>query len=230
MPFVKPKNRLYHYCKLSTAIELILPDFKLLLSPLVYTNDPKENQSFNFNHIDIIEGEEKDIVKLNKQYSKIIRDNCKVLCFSEDYFEEKQWGCLLSNMWAHYGDNHRGICLELDKEVFINENKTLFDFKFLKPVKYVNFKERNNIRCNIDHSRLRKVGVNNYLKNEFRNECAKYLFFTKNLEWASEKETRLIHFSVKKGNEYCSIKDSLRNIILGIDFPGQYLPSINKLT
>ena len=25
-------------------------------------------------------------------------------------------------MWAHYTENHEGICLELDEEVFLNEN------------------------------------------------------------------------------------------------------------
>jgi hypothetical protein len=40
--------KLYHYCKLSTALEYILPSMQLRLSPLIHTNDPRENKDLVF--------------------------------------------------------------------------------------------------------------------------------------------------------------------------------------
>jgi hypothetical protein len=47
-PEVDLPSKLYHYCKLETAIENILPAKQLLLGPLENTNDPKENRTFQF--------------------------------------------------------------------------------------------------------------------------------------------------------------------------------------
>ena len=56
-----------------------------------------------------------------------------------------------------------------------------------------------------------------------------YLFFTKNSEWGSECEIRLIYFSNKNENEYCTIRNSLTNIYLGVDFHNSYLTAIDSL-
>ena len=135
MPFLKPGNRLYYYCKLSTVLEEILPNYQLLLSPLQKTNDPRETKRVVFDHRSKHGTDIGDISVLNKEYSEIIKGDCKVLCFSQDY--NYYWGCLLSKMWAHYGDNHKGVCLCLDKEKFIQENSDKISPDLFKPIMYI---------------------------------------------------------------------------------------------
>lgn len=49
------------------------------------------------------------------------------------------------------------------------------------------------------------------------------LFFSKNIDWRTESEYRVVFF----GDEhYCSIKNSLNRIILGVDFKICYYPAI----
>jgi hypothetical protein len=228
MPFLEAHNRLYHYCRLSTAINYILPTSRLLLNPIEKTNDPRENKNFVFKYCGrpVKTNSEKKI--LNSKYSRILRGDCKVLCFCQD--TEGYLGCLLSRMWALYGDNHKGVCLELDKNKFVEENRKEYDFSLFRKIEYFKF-DYSSIASNkkIDLLRLDSLGELKYLKDEFRKEHLDFLFFTKNSEWESESEVRLIHFSSNDNNEFCTIENSLTNIHLGINFRYSELNKIKRL-
>jgi len=80
-------TKIYHYCRLSTALEKILPTKSLRLSPLIYTNDPRENKSFIFGAkywktSDI--GFDGDLLKMSSEISKQIRADAKIICFAQD--------------------------------------------------------------------------------------------------------------------------------------------------
>jgi len=127
-----PENRIYHYCKLSTAIELILKDQRLLLSPIINTNDPRENKSFVFaaNSLKIM-----DIGAMtnrNKEISEILRKDCKLISFSQD--DKHLYGFESSRMWSYYGGNHQGVCLELDKKKFLEENEIIINPTLFKKI------------------------------------------------------------------------------------------------
>ncbi|MBN8837683.1 MAG: DUF2971 domain-containing protein [Sphingobacteriia bacterium] len=230
MPFIQPHNRIYYYCSLATALEFILPKFELLLSPIENTNDPRENKSFYFKHRNNIYTSpiDNDLIKLNREISETIREGCKVLCFCQD--TDVYWGSLLSKMWAHYGGNHKGVCLEIDKTEFINENKTAYDFDLFRPISYFKYNPNKHPEYKlIDHTTIKNGDREKYLKEIFRKEHLNFLFFTKNIEWESETEIRLLHFSNNFNNEYCSIRNSLKNIHLGINFHSSYIPAIQNL-
>lgn len=218
-------NRLYYYCKLSTAIEYILPKRQLLVNPVGKTNDPRENKSFVFATTYMFAG---DLFLLNDHdydISKEIRKDCKMLCFSTDY--KHFFGYEFSRMWALYGNNHQGLCIELNKEKFIIENQTKIIPQLFKEVDYYEFDiTKSSIHKTIDYERIRELGLTNYVRNEFRPQNIDYLFFIKNKEWESEHEFRLIYFSDSTENEYCTIENCIENIFLGIDFNECYLPSI----
>lgn len=114
-------NRLYYYCKLSTAIEKILPKKQILLNPAGRTNDPRENKNFVFASINMFAGDYFLLKNRDNSISDEIRRDCKMICFSTDY--KHFFGYEYSRMWALYGDNHKGICIELNKEKFILENQ-----------------------------------------------------------------------------------------------------------
>jgi hypothetical protein len=229
MALTPPGNRIYHYCTLTTALEYIFPNRNLLLSPITKTNDPRENKSFvfaaTFFHDDL---QLNQLDARNKEISNALREDCKVLCFSED--TKHFFGFESSRMWAHYGGNHKGICLELDREEFIKENSGLIKEELFRKITYYELEpskpEEHKI---VDHTIMKAIGMKRYLSEIFRPAHLEYLYFTKNKEWESEQELRLVHFSDNKQNEYCSIKNSLRNIFLGVDFHDSYLPSIINL-
>jgi hypothetical protein len=220
-----PGNRLYHYTSFETLVFYILPQMRLLLNPIINTNDPRENKSYVFNTLCLSKHAESLKSKLGDKSDEIIsnyiRKGVKTLCFCEDNeYNEWLWGCCLSGMWAHYGSNHQGICIELNKEKFIEENKQNIQIKFFEKINYVNLKpnaEKSRLKFNFDDA-LSNSGIKNYIKTNYRKENSKHLFFTKNLEWKFENETRLIYFSENKLKEYCSIKDSITNIYLGMNF------------
>ena len=153
MPFIKPKNRLYHYTSLSTALEFILSKRELLLNPLRKTNDPREYKSFVFAAKYWANSDNGHTEQNNKEISRLLRDDCKVLCFSDDY--ENYFGYEYARMWAHYGDNHKGVCLELDKTQFIEENKNIIDPNLIKPIHYykLEFKNIMSQQKQIDYAR-----------------------------------------------------------------------------
>jgi len=205
MPFIKhTENRLYHYCKFKTAKDYILPSNNLLLNSIVKTNDPRENKHFVFDSVyrgmTLLE-----VQKKNEEVNVLLRKNCKALCFSQDYLH--RWGCASSQMWAHYGGNHTGVCLELDMEEFIKENPTL-DVSLFRKVTYVDYKIRtafdppNNNPFDhkeIDYTTADKMGLENYVLSSFRPQHLNYFYFTKNIEWESERERRVIHFGDYSG-------------------------------
>jgi hypothetical protein len=221
----KDTNRLYYYCKLSTAIEHILPRKQLLLNLVGKTNDPRENKSFVFAKTYTFAGNYFLLDNPDYDVSQEIRKDCKMLCFSTDY--KHFFGYEYSRMWALYGDNHKGICIELNKEKFIQENPRLVFQNLFKEVKYYEFDISKPLKhITIDIDRIRELGLRDFIRKEFRNEHIDYLFFTKNKEWESEHEFRLIYFSDLIENEYCSIQNCIESIFLGIDFNENYLPSI----
>jgi hypothetical protein len=225
---VKPTENtsLFHYCKLQTALEYILPFKQLLLNPIDRTNDPRENQEFSFLYSYF--GKDAADYHNNKHLiSESLRSGCKVICFSQNW--KNYFGYELSRMWAEYGGNHQGVCLEIDKEIFYNENENLINGNHFDEVTYFDLDVRQPTEHILfDYSSWKSDNENQWLR-KFRNENAKDLFFVKNAEWEWERELRLIYFSNEQKNEYCSIKNSLKNIYLGLKYHDSYLPSIKAL-
>lgn len=228
MPLLKNGNKLYHYTSLATALEFILPGFQLLLNPLENTNDPREYKSFVFATKQLDNPDYPTSKHDNERVSELLRDDCKVLCFSDDY--ENYFGYEYARMWAHYGDNHKGVCLELDKAQFLKENSDVIDPHLVKRLKYNNLDlNRINSLPLLDYTKVTELGLARFLKKVFRPKHLEYLYFQKNEEWKSEREIRVMYFSSAKENEYCSIQESLTNIYLGVDFHDSYLPALFNL-
>ena len=221
------KSKIYHYCKLTTAIEHILDKKQLLLSPLLNTNDPRENKSFAFAGSYYTKDNPGNLIVSNEEISNYLRQDCKLVCFSLDSYY--LFGYEYSRMWANYGDRHKGICLEIDKNGFIQENN--LRSKYFRKIRYKAYNPYTfHEHKEIDYTEKNRLGQEQYLRKNFRNKHLDYLYFTKTKEWESEKEMRLIYFSDKRENEYVSIKNSLTKIYLGVDFNDKYLPSIVALT
>ena len=223
------KNTLFYYCKLDTAIEHILPKREILLNSIEKTNDPRENEVFWFSGQFDSDSQNHNLEENNKYISKLLRANTKVTCFSECH--KHHFGYEYAKMWAHYGGNHSGVCLQIDKNEFLLENKEIIKNSFFRRIKYKEFNptKPQKPHKNVDYIRMREVGEEEYLFKEFVKDNLEYLFFTKDAEWKSEREIRLLHFGDSKIAEFCSIKKSLKHIYIGSRFNTNYIPSIMKL-
>lgn len=125
----------------------------------------------------------------------------------------------MSRMWACSGGNHRGVCLEFDKTEFLNENQSFLNADLLRSINYFLFDIKKEYKYKtVNHIEMEKIGKEKYIREVFRPANLEHLYFTKNKEWESEAEIRLVHFSRNPSDEYCSIKKSLKNIYLGVDF------------
>lgn len=223
----KPGNRLYYYCSLETALNHILKHNQLLLSPIISTNDPRENKNFDFATTSM---GNIDHTKVGSEISKAVRENCKVLCFTKEP-NKSIWGFELSRMWAYYGARHKGVCLLLDKQKFLEENKHFINPKLFKEINYYEFDIDDPYLepKMVDYIKMAEIGKKKYLDEIFIPDNVDYLYFTKNKEWDSEHEIRLIHHSENQENEYCSIIKSLHSIYLGVDFEKSNLASLINL-
>lgn len=179
----------------------------------------------------------------DNELNRILLFMSKVICFSQDIKTESQnkteieliynKGFNKPRMWAQYAENHRGVCLQLNKEK-LNEqlNLKIKDKKsqiYRGEVEYNNRFDEFVSALNLD---IDGYSEENYRKN-IKNHVIKHrkkLFLTKATDWRDEQEYRFIYMSEEdEGFEYVNIKEALEAIYLGIDFPEVYMTSIKEL-
>ena len=179
------KKPLYQYTKVKHSEDLINNNL-MFMRNLDQLNDPLEGDlKCEFDNMikitldeeifkDVSE-EEKQIIK--SEYKKMeikkykigwnkVKETVSIACFSEKYD--------INPMWAHYADNHKGVCIEYN----FWEDKLLRDICF--PVYYVD-KAYNNYIC------LK-------ILKEFKakNRLISQLFLKKGKYWNYEKEWRIV--------------------------------------
>lgn len=187
---VKNKNRylqepLYQYTKIKHSEDMI-NDNLMFLSTLEGFNDPLEGDlKCNFDKmINIVLDEElyknfsdeqKEQIKSDYKNAEIknykngwerVKEQVSVACFCEKYD--------INPMWAHYADNHQGICVEYD---FTN-CKPIMDLCF--PVYYID--EANNTEICLKILKDFKA----------KNRLISQLFLKKGRDWSYEKEWRIV--------------------------------------
>jgi hypothetical protein len=121
-----------------------------------------------------------EVAEEQNQYFRELMAGSAVTCFSEDP--------LSILMWAHYADQHRGICFEFQEQLagrFVG-----------LPVVYTNERPVS------DTTRLQHV------------DTLKALVLTKSSHWAYEKEHRMISYREKAGVRSFP-PESLKSVILG---------------
>jgi len=154
--------------------------------------------------------------KIFDRVGEDVKSSSQILCFVND---NPNHGFLNEMMWAHYAGNHYGVCLEIDSDKFIDENKEqLADYK-LEVVTYG------------PHEQLCLWGESNTGKDEiiklFVHKEYRNLFLRKSIYWEHENEKRLVIFDPSQ--KFLSIKQSLMAIYIGLFMPYSYRPSIDNL-
>ena len=166
-------------------------------------------------------------------FTQIPLANFRVSCFSEDNKNDL--------MWAHYADQHRGVCLvyEIDNvdEMFIRENNCLV---FAEE----NQGKNDNYGCFGGNSTLLLARIDYSKNKEFLKVSSGRIesdynveraIYTKSKCWEYEHEIRLVAelpFGYTFGDDtyFCKVnKSALREVRFGIRLEDKYKEEIQKI-
>lgn len=232
---IQQNKYIYHYTSFS-KLKLILENLQLRFNFYSSTNDPKENKQWSVSlkddYLGLINKETNkkrkselinDVINFHdsrKEYIDNLKNNYQLLCFAldRDCKKEKSYlhrGFANSNLWAHYGDNHRGVCLIIEKEKFDESFGNLQNCDLLdsKKVKYCNEVYEGNPR-HLSYSNLKEFGLKDRISKYFDNQID-YLFFQKTDYWQSEYEFRYALKSMMNNHIFINIKNSLKGFVYG---------------
>lgn len=183
--FTHTDKFLYHFTKFETA-KLIINNMTLRFGELSNMNDINESY-----RLITFPGDE-DYVK----YKNAVQKFRQISLTSDNKYSR---GFDKPIMWGHYANKGRGVCLVLDKQVLIQEATKHGDIH--GRVIYSNkYDESIDFAMSDPDSELPRK--------------AKLIFFRKTKDWKVEQEYRIIRRCLNKGDEFLSIRDSLKAIIM----------------
>ncbi|HWW08546.1 DUF2971 domain-containing protein [Collimonas sp.] len=216
----------FHYTTASTALDFILPYRTLRLSSLLGVNDPKEELRRNFTFyarhpasvLNFSSDSFNEISKDVAAHSYVLCSSINQVGYEPLHGQSGMSGALKPRMWAHYGGNHGGICLVLNKELLharIIECAGDDNF-YYGDVAYFGPGELPPSIAAAAHVYLDdwKSDPHAYVDWHIEN-FNRGLFFSKSKDWCQESEYRWIIRSRKRGPFYVDISDCIVTIVLG---------------
>ncbi len=224
--------KLYHYTKFRTAATRILPYKELRFNSIEHANDPTENLLHLTNYVDAIYPNTDSFDFLKAIH---FQNEWQFLSFSIDNKNNGVFtkGNELHRMWALYGENNSGICLEIDYNKFISENQKLIEMYSSNDdvVDYNDHALRAMPRSPIGKKSNpdippSAVNTNDVSQNALSETEINSRFFTKNTDWRGEAEYRFIAYNNNNDGLLFSIKNSLERVYLGVGFSRYFVPSI----
>jgi hypothetical protein len=223
--FEKAKT-VYHYTKFETALNDILPDCMLQLSPLTSAYDPMESEEPTPSFSYYGSPEQNEIIQAKYDATKLVRNvseyykRLRQVCFCKNSNEKidrvhlspfepiEHFGFSKPRMWDQYGDKYSGVCIALSRdrlERSLNNSFIKLD---------VNYTINNLLKTNIDTSGIdlnlvEKIGVEEYLEIKFKSELEKVR--EKHIDYRDENELKIV---IESNNEYeyINIKDSIQAV------------------
>ena len=249
------RNMVCHYTGKKAAIS-ILSEKKINFSRLSSCDDPRESKQWSFDFI----GSEQRLCleqysKVPNIFSSFIRDNSRVLCFCGWNDEEIDFsnnmvapyreayyrtGFARSRMWSQYGRDrtegedgrgHTGICLVFDRNLLVEQFETSFKTNkiFYENVEYQYYLESFVKARKIDCRNILNHSIDEALKKQIDTHYHEF-FFLKSMDYRDEHEYRLIVIVDNDDSISLPITSSLKEVIVGVDFPPEEFETIDELT
>jgi hypothetical protein len=241
--FVRSDDAIFHYTKLSLAIETILHDGRFRLGLLKNTNDPWE---YKFKLLSMFGSSLPPITDqlyndAHEVIDRIIREESRVMCFCSNIsptvvlnIQERlkdlappSLGCYKSRMWAQYGENHRGICLVFSKKKIDDKFAGATGSLFTNHVTYTARSTPPLDAYTLNGDELIRDGVENYCYNHIKRHSDD-LFFIKNIDYRDECEYRVVVVDPDRQYKFIDISAAIRMIIAGDRTPKVYYPIIRQ--
>jgi hypothetical protein len=226
------KKRMYHYTRLATAVEYILPEMRLRLGRYSQTNDPKETMGWDFQYTEFGGGSDRDFwdkVHRKSDLAVLAHEQLRVLCCSTDSDDvtfPEGCGYGLSRMWAQYGGNHTGVCFELEQRALheaVKNNVRHPERLWNRHVEYTCLatgRSRDAFQLNVD-------GPNDLIGHLSRWHGE--LMFTKARDWWGEREYRWVYHADPEESEiFVPIGECLERIIVGQACHPAYIHAIRE--
>lgn len=234
--FEPPGSCLYHYTRLGTALEYILPTWRLRMSPFTAMRDPRESRNWGFeatvSDLDALE-EIEAFVEL-QQLARDLKDRVKVLSMTQDELTGRDEassifgrGFAHPRLWEHYADGHRGVCLCFDKETLtgmVAHEAARHGELHHGAVRYVDAEIAIEARRFLIE-KVKEKAPQEVLR-EHVQEHLDELFFTKLRDWATESEYRFVLQTDHVEPVLTYVRNSLRAVIVGDEVSHSYLPSL----
>lgn len=235
----------YHYTTRDVALQFILSGRSLRLGSLTKTRDPRESRKWAFGMAWTEEGdpipEDEERIELMRignmldTAPTLIQQNCKILCTTRDDplfdrgdFNDFKRGYAHSRMWDQYAEGHRGVCLVFRRdELHQSIVNTVGDRCILYegPVEYSDGSPQQVMAFSFQKKEVLQHGFMRYLELQ-RERYYRVYFFTKAEDWSQEFEYRWVAIGSDDNPEYVSIDSSIAGVVVGVDFPEVYIPSV----
>lgn len=126
------KDNIFHYTKLQTVLEDILPILKLRFNNFSDSHDPREYKDPRIGpKYNVIVYDDVRMKNIQDRILQSRLDQHKVICFCRNPQSKKsdRFGWRKPRMWAQYSGNQTGICLVFSKSRLINQLYRSFDSK-----------------------------------------------------------------------------------------------------
>lgn len=220
--------RIYHYTKVDTLLRYILPQMRLRMNALANTNDPTEalwpllEQNFTPDY---------------PVYDTLSQIKSLSFCFHRINIKPDApiFGFEIHPMWAHYAENWSGVCLDINYDKLIENNReqiSRHDIRY-QEIDYVDSINRKDIpprdlmRVMIDYQPMTAHEYISHLikKVGFVDER----FFKKDHSWSYEQEYRFVALKDFDEDIFLKLDGAIRKIILGPRFNIHLYPAVREL-
>jgi hypothetical protein len=236
----------YHYTRVNTFLDKILPTSSLRLSPYTCTNDPKESKAWRFN-ASVLNSQKHSFDdwpsdELNARMNKELKERTNVVCFSSDgpltgdhTRDIHSRGWCKPRMWAQYGQNHEGICLVFDRTKLETALKATFEGKRPMAIGRVEYCDRMILERLDDPTyvvlidELARLGWDRYIEFHLKHSHRR-LFFEKNADWSTESEYRCVVWGGDGEPAFVNYGDSLRGIMFGASASDETIETVYAAT
>jgi Protein of unknown function (DUF2971) len=231
---VESRSRpLFHYTPAATALDYILRDASLRLSPPSRMNDPFESDPHLVNLRGDLGDDRPDAVQMIEDASQLLRERCRLTCLALS--GPNEWSSLIgygdgytrARMWTQYADGHRGVCLAFDQNRLREAVRATAEKKGLKlyeaPIRYLARDERS-ILIELPAERALK-DLARLIDDIFPGVVAG-LYFSKAWDWSTESEYRFLLHGDAAEDEYVDISRTLTGVFCGASFPERRLDDL----
>jgi hypothetical protein len=228
-----PDKYVYHYTKWERLLNIMDGGFRL--SVLAYMNDPRESKDWILFTASYEPGTIVDRKALDDavaDYKRRLRVGA--FCLDQPPFSDRE-PCIRGygrpRMWAQYAENHKGVCIVLDRESLNRAIRSRYpdhDGSWVRDgkVKYVtSYDDPASIAIKY------RAGEVQACVNEYFTDYAGSLFFAKHVDWQDENEYRWVYFDADEpgtgaggwNSPYVNIKGSVVGLVLGEDYEDSHL-------
>jgi hypothetical protein len=230
---------LYHYTARRTALSAILPKKELMLGLFRYMNDPRESKDWAFSgQEDATQPLNYNLTELSDEATRLAKATTKLVALTRDDpvapgtgFGQFGRGFAHSALWAHYGGGHTGVCLVFDRKLLGQAIEDTLGSKgdlFAGPVTYADAHSDEIDAFTLSYAAIEEHGLEGAMALKIETWHPVF-FFRKSREWENEREYRWVLRSPEPVPQFVPIKDALRAVVVGHDFPDDELEPLDHL-